>query len=401
MTQKKCIYCDTIYPTDTEHCPLCGGSAADLIDVSVDESSIPAPEPATAAPRRSKTAPAAPVSEEKEDEEPRVVPRWMTALIAVALAAALLVGLAFIGYSLGLFDGKDDPDEQVSLPLDDPQDSQQNTNQDSQNGQNEQNDANIGGDTNVTDDNEGTQPDGDTTGEEQPPVSDPDDNNGNPDDSQDNPVGDSDQGADEQDTPDDPTDPDEPQYPCTGISLNYTDVTVSFKGETFTIRATLNPSNCDEEVVWSSTDETYATVDENGKVTAVKGKGNGSIKIIATCGNETAECIVRLNFPEIDDSSTAESGDTGGYSLNLTDFTMGYNGEQVEVEVKNANLMTDTFVWTIDDPAVASIVTAKDTCIVTALTSGTTTLRVQINGTTELTCIVRCSKAVGDSAETG
>jgi len=398
VKQKKCVYCDTLYSMDTEHCPLCGGSYADIIDLAEPEEVTPvapvaAPAPAPEKPRKVKPEPVYEDEFEEEDEKP--TPRWMTALIGVVLALALGVGLAFIGCSLGFFDGKDDPDDQISLPLDDQT-------------------PNIPDEADpVPDENLNVNPDvqPDTTpDEDQPPVEDPDvnqdpvdDPDGNPDeqeppvdpDEQDPPV-------DPDENPDEPDEPVGPQYPCTSISLNYTDVTLFSKGETFTIKATLNPSNCDEEIVWTSSNEAYATVSQNGKVTAVNGRNNGSVKIIATCGSETAECIVRLAFAESESNSSAESDtQVGGYSLNLTDFTMMFNGEQVEVEVKNANLMTDTFVWTIDDPDVASIVVAKDTCIVTALTSGTTKLHVTINDSLELSCIVRCSKAVGDGAETG
>ncbi|MBE6954466.1 MAG: Ig-like domain-containing protein [Ruminococcaceae bacterium] len=407
MKQKKCVYCDTLYPIETEHCPLCGGSYADIIETDEPQKAEPAPAPkapvAPVAPVRPKRQKPEPVIEEEiednEEEDGNPTPRWMTALISVVLALALVVGLAFIGYSLGFFDGKDDPEDQVSLPLDDktpqlPDESDPIP------------DENLNVNPGV---NDNQQPDVNPD-ENQPPVDDPDVNQDpvddptvNPDD-QDPPVD-----PDEQDPPvdpdDDPDEPDEPvvpQYPCTSISLNYTDVTLFSKGESFTIKATLNPSNCDEEIVWTSSDEAYATVNQNGKVTAVNGKNNGSVKIIATCGSERAECIVRLAFAESESGSSAETDtQAGGYSLSITDFTMMFNGEQVEVEVKNANLMTDTFVWTIDNPEIASIVVAKDTCIVTALTSGTTNLHVTINDTVKLSCIVRCSKAVGGGAESG
>ena len=400
MKQKKCVYCDTLYPVDTEHCPLCGGSYADIIETEEPEKTAPiapvAPVVTTEAPKPRKVKPEPVYEDDFEEVDENPTPRWMTALISVVLALALVVGLAFIGYSLGFFNGKDDPDDQISLPLDD-------TNPNIPNESDPVPDQNLNVNPDVQPDlNQDEQPPVENPDEDQPsvddPVTNPDEQEPPVDPDEQEPPVDPDENPDETDEPDEPVGP---EHPCTGISLNYTDVTVSYKGETFTIKATLNPSECDEEVVWTSSDETYATVSQNGKVTAVKGKNNGSIKIIATCGNQKAECIVRLNFPEIDDSSTAETGGTGGYSLNLTDFTMQFNGEQVEVEVKNSNLMTDSFVWTIDDPEVASIVVAKDTCIVTALTSGTTKLHVRINDSYELECIVRCSKAVGSGAETG
>ncbi len=57
-----------------------------------------------------------------------------------------------------------------------------------------------------------------------------------------------------------------------------------------TLTATLTPTTATTEVVWSSADETVATV-ENGKVTAV---GIGTTEITATAGNVNAKCTVNV-----------------------------------------------------------------------------------------------------------
>ncbi len=404
MTQKKCIYCDTVYEIDAEECPLCGGKTADIIETPTEENIIAAPEPVVPAPAPARVKPAPvkkqpePEPEEEDDDGPNPVPRWMTILISAVLALALLVGLAFIGYSLGLFDRKDpDADQQLQLPLDDEKDQNQN---------NQTPDQSVTpDDTQQPDDTQN--PDDQTQPDTQPDDTQNPDDTQQPDD-QDPPVDPDDNPDDEQTPPDDedkvPDDEEEKDLSCTGIKLNMSDVTLFSKGEQFTLRASVEPAGCTDEVIWTSSDERYAIVSRQGLVTAVNGKGNDSITITATCGAMSASCIVRLNFAEVEDNSTAEGGDNntsaGNYSLNITDFTLQYNGEQVEVEVKDANLMTDTFVWSIDDPDIAEIIPAKDTCLVIAKLSGTTTLRVKINGGTELTCIVRSSKAVGNGAET-
>ena len=386
MRKKKCIYCDTIYPEDVEKCPLCGGASADYITDPDEEAvlrSAEAPaEPETPQPeRRAVSRPKPPVQPEDDDEEEfsgGQVPRWMTVMICAVLAAALIVGLAFAGYSLGLFGGGDQEEEvggSLDLPFED---------NEQQNGGNEQNDQQGG-----------------QSGNDQqtpPETTDPDEDDQTQTGGQTGTPSVPDDGDDEEEEDDPPVQNN--AVSCKGISLNKTDVTLVRRGEQFTLSATLTPSNTTEEIVWSSTDESFAVVDEKGVVTAINGSGSGEVvaRIVATCGSETAECLIRCNFANSEDSGTAEGG--GGYSLSITDFTMSYADEEVTVSVENANLVSDTFSWSIDDPSIAEIIPAEDAVIVMARKSGTTTLRVKINDATELTCIVRCSATVGGSEET-
>lgn len=78
--------------------------------------------------------------------------------------------------------------------------------------------------------------------------------------------------------------------PCTGITLDKDTLTIA-RGETATFTATVEPADTTDKVVWSSKDDSIATV-ENGVVTAV---GLGETTITATCGNQTATCKVIVN----------------------------------------------------------------------------------------------------------
>ena len=419
MTRKKCIYCDTLYPEDSEQCPLCGGAAYDLVDVPEDDQIVETPRADSEPDReneksnrrtvRAETAavPVAKKPEKKSRKEPdpaeeaddenidesespaSSVPKWMTGLICAVLVAALVVGLAFTAYTLGFFDRNDttqEDDQSLTLPYDDSQDDE------------------------TTDDQQTDDSQVDTTTPDETDTKDNTDDN----DSSDSNTSDSkeeetttDPAASEQ-TPDEnketETQPEETETvkkPCTGIKLNLTDVSLFSKGESFTLKATVSPSDCDEEVVWTSSDESYLKIDETGKATAVNGKGGGSVMATATCGSYSAECIVRLQFAETEDSSSAEG--TGNYSLNLTDFTMSRKGEEVEVEVNGFNQLTDSVVWSIGDSSVATLNTLTNTAFVTAVSTGTTYLYATVNGTIKLTCIVRCSANVSGAAtaETG
>lgn len=114
-----------------------------------------------------------------------------------------------------------------------------------------------------------------------------------------------------------PTDTAEPQptnttpvvTPSTGgtLTLSQTDFTLNSKWPTYTFEVTGNSGT----VSWSSSNPTVATVDENGKVTAV---GNGNCTITATSGTATASCIVRVNGMAKNGSTTTTTTtpSTGG-----------------------------------------------------------------------------------------
>ena len=62
-------------------------------------------------------------------------------------------------------------------------------------------------------------------------------------------------------------------------------------GSTIQLEVTVYPLMEDIEVTWSSTDESCATVDENGLVTVVGGYGS-YCEIVATVGDREARCPV-------------------------------------------------------------------------------------------------------------
>jgi uncharacterized protein YjdB len=67
------------------------------------------------------------------------------------------------------------------------------------------------------------------------------------------------------------------------------------KGETATLSATVFPYDAtDQTVTWTSSDATIASVDQNGKVTALAG---GSVIIKAAAGEKYATCSVNITVP--------------------------------------------------------------------------------------------------------
>lgn len=77
--------------------------------------------------------------------------------------------------------------------------------------------------------------------------------------------------------------------PCTGITLDKTELTLTGAGS-YTLTATAEPENTTSRMVWRSSDNTVAEVSE-GVVNPLR---NGSCVITATCGDYSAECAVTV-----------------------------------------------------------------------------------------------------------
>ena len=82
----------------------------------------------------------------------------------------------------------------------------------------------------------------------------------------------------------------EVQIPCTGISLSASELTFEGLGSK-TLTATVTPENTTDNVVWSTNNDSVATVN-NG---VVKPVGNGNAVITVTCGEQSASCTVTVS----------------------------------------------------------------------------------------------------------
>ena len=90
----------------------------------------------------------------------------------------------------------------------------------------------------------------------------------------------------------------------TGVKLSQETASLTVGG-TLTLTATVEPENAtNQNVTWSSDNESVATVD-GGKVTAV-GTGTANITVTTEDGSKTATCVVTVS------SSSSGGGSTGG-----------------------------------------------------------------------------------------
>ena len=116
------------------------------------------------------------------------------------------------------------------------------------------------------------------------------------------------------------------------------------EGESETLVATVKPDNAtDKTVTWTSSDDTIATVDETGKVTAIKA---GTVSIAATAGEITAKCAVTV-YKEIPVTSI---------TLDKTTLSLAA-GDMVSLKaaVKPDDATDKTITWSSSDTSIATV----------------------------------------------
>ena len=89
-----------------------------------------------------------------------------------------------------------------------------------------------------------------------------------------------------------------PTVAVTGVTLDKTSISL-LVGDSETLTATVTPTDAEnQKLTWSSDKPAVATVDDNGKVTAVKA-GEATITVTTEDGGKTATCKVTVPEPEI------------------------------------------------------------------------------------------------------
>ena len=136
--------------------------------------------------------------------------------------------------------------------------------------------------------------------------------------------------------------------PVSSITLDKTTLSLVI-GESFTLTATVKPDDAtDKTVIWSSSDESVARVD-NGKVTAVK---SGKATVTAKCGVKTAECAVTVTVP------------VSSITLDKTTLSLVI-GESftLTATVKPDDATDKTVIWSSSDESVARVDNGKVTAV--------------------------------------
>lgn len=192
-----------------------------------------------------------------------------------------------------------------------------------------------------------------------------------------------------------------------GITLDKTELALTV-GDTQTLAATILPSDAaNKSVSWSSDNPSVATVDENGKVTAVA-EGTAKITVTTVDGKKTADCAVTVTAKS--GGGTTGGGTTGGgssssskpsASTGKTETVTKPDGTKVQTETKADGTKIQT--TTGKDGSVTKTETKKDGSSVTenkAADGSTGTVKTDKNGNTEAETKVS-AKAVEDAKKSG
>ena len=155
------------------------------------------------------------------------------------------------------------------------------------------------------------------------------------------------------------------------ISLNKTELSMAI-GENEVLTATITPNNATGTVAWVSLQQSVATVDNNGKVTAL---ATGTTIIIVTAGGKTATCTVTVQPNEIPVESI---------SLNKTELTLEVGENEVLTATITPGNATGAVTWTSSQESVAIV---DNNGKVTALATGTTIITVTAGGK-NATCVI-------------
>ena len=159
--------------------------------------------------------------------------------------------------------------------------------------------------------------------------------------------------------------------PVTSISLD-NNLLLLTKGSVAVLTATVSPEDAtDKTVLWSSDNPSVATVDQNGRVTAVDA---GDAVITASAGGFSATCAVYcLNIP------------VSAVVLNKTSLSLARGAsETLKATVSPSDASDKTVKWNSDNPSVATV---DQNGQVTAVNSGAATITASA-GNVSATCAV-------------
>ena len=176
-------------------------------------------------------------------------------------------------------------------------------------------------------------------------------------------------------TTEQPTTEPKPTVPPKSVKFNKNEITLGV-GESYTLITTIENGDI-SQVAFTTSDRKVATVDNNGKITAV---GTGTATITANTYNGLkAKCKVTVK-------KLADS-----IKLDKTSITLGV-GEQYDFSSSIPNGTAAYFrSYYSDNTAIATV--QKSGGLMTAKTAGTTTIRCKLSSGREATCKVTVKSA--------
>lgn len=166
--------------------------------------------------------------------------------------------------------------------------------------------------------------------------------------------------------------PEEKTEEVTGISFTSSSVSVAKGGNTY-LKYSISPSNIQNKVnVNWSYDSSIISIDADRNGVIITGLKKGQTYLKATANNITATSLVTVEA-----SDDVYEGDPYIYSnFTVVELTPGSNTTVSASLYGGTSTDLEDFVWSIKDPAIASIDYARGSCVVTAKKTGSTQITV-------------------------
>lgn len=178
-----------------------------------------------------------------------------------------------------------------------------------------------------------------------------------------------------------------PTVPCESLEL-VSDETADLYGigQYYLVNVEFLPANTTDELVYSSSDETVAVINDEGRVEVV---GQGTVTITVTCGPQQVTCTLNCYALEPTVEETTEETTEALLDIKLyldkSDFTLAYRGDFYQLKF-NPELTAEDITWISNNPNVATVENGLVKCV----GYGTTTIIAKY-GDQEVECIVRCA----------
>lgn len=195
----------------------------------------------------------------------------------------------------------------------------------------------------------------------------------------------------------------EPTIPCKSIVMTSGAMAeLNEEGQFFLLHVIPKPEDTTDKIIYTSADESIATVTEDGKITAL---AEGETTIFISCGKNVLECPVVVKYVEetvpptavaetvdetaeetVPETTTADAAVKPGITLKLkkTDIRLGvYYQYTLELD---CDLAQNEVTWSSEHPHIATV---DENGVVTAVKSGTTAITAKY-GDQEVQCMVRC-----------
>lgn len=168
------------------------------------------------------------------------------------------------------------------------------------------------------------------------------------------------------------------QVNVSGVSLSQTELTI-VKGKSTSLSCTVAPADAtDKQVIWSSSDNTVATVDQDGTVTGMTG-GVATITVATPDGKFKASCTVTVIVP------------VSGISLDKSSLELIVGEEEtLSATVLPEDASEKGVTWSSSNPSVVFVEDGK----VKGLTEGSAIITTtSVDGALTATCTIRVKKA--------